>query len=85
MSTIRLAELAVEAGMPDGVINVVPGFGETTGMALGMHEGVDAVAFTGSTEVGRIFLRYSADSNLKRVLLECGGKNPMVVMADLCH
>ena len=82
LSTIRLVELATEAGLPDGVLNVVPGFGETAGRALGTHRGVDCVAFTGSTEVGREFLRYSADSNLKRVLLECGGKNPMVVFAD---
>ncbi len=82
LTTIRLAELATEAGLPDGVLNVVPGFGETAGMALGLDHGVDCVAFTGSTEVGRQFLRYSADSNLKRVLLECGGKNPMLVLAD---
>ena len=82
MSTIRIAELATEAGLPDGVLNVVPGFGETAGAALGLHPQVDCVGFTGSTEVGRMFLRYSADSNLKRVLLECGGKSPMVVMGD---
>ncbi len=82
LSTIRMAELATEAGLPDGVLNVVTGFGETAGQALGLHPDVDCVAFTGSTDVGRHFLRYSADSNLKRVLLECGGKNPMVVMAD---
>ncbi len=82
MSTIRIAELATEAGVPDGVINVVPGFGETAGAALGLHPQVDCVGFTGSTEVGRMFLRYAADSNLKRVLLECGGKSPMVVMGD---
>ena len=82
MSTIRLAQLATEAGIPDGVINVVPGFGEEVGKALGEHMGIDCVGFTGSTEIGRMFLRYSADSNLKRVLLECGGKNPLVVMPD---
>ena len=82
LSTIRLVELATEAGLPDGVLNVVPGFGETAGQALGLHPGVDCVAFTGSTDTGRRFLRYSADSNLKRVLLECGGKNPMVVFRD---
>ncbi len=82
MSTIRFAELATEAGIPDGVINVVPGFGEVAGKALGEHMDVDCIGFTGSTEIGRMFLRYSADSNLKRVLLECGGKNPMVVMPD---
>ena len=82
MSTIRIAELAIEAGIPDGVLNVVPGFGEPTGAAIGLHPDVDCVAFTGSTEVGRHFLRYSADSNLKEVLLECGGKSPVIVMAD---
>lgn len=83
ISTIRLAELAVEAGIPDGVVNVVPGFGETAGRAVGLSAGIDCVAFTGSTEVGRLFLKYAADSNLKRVLLECGGKNPFVVMGDV--
>ena len=83
MSTIRLAELAVEAGVPDGVLNVVPGFGEVAGKTLGKHMGVDCVGFTGSTETGRLFLHYAADSNLKRVLLECGGKNPMIVMPDV--
>ena len=82
MSTIRLAQLATEAGIPDGVVNVLPGFGEEVGKALGEHMDIDCVGFTGSTETGRMFLRYSADSNLKRVLLECGGKNPLVVMPD---
>lgn len=82
MSTIRMAELATEAGIPDGVINVVPGFGEVVGKALGEHMDVDCIGFTGSTETGRLFLHYAADSNLKRVLLECGGKNPLIVMPD---
>ena len=82
LSTIRLAELAAEAGIPDGVVNVVPGFGETAGQAIGRHHGVDCVGFTGSTDTGRLFLKYAAESNLKRILLECGGKNPMVVMPD---
>jgi gamma-glutamyl-gamma-aminobutyraldehyde dehydrogenase len=82
LSTIRLAELAAEAGLPDGVLNVVPGLGETAGQALGRHMGVDALSFTGSTEVGRLFLHYAADSNLKEVVLECGGKSPQLVMAD---
>ncbi len=82
LTTIRLAQLAVEAGIPDGVVNVVPGFGNEAGEALGRHMDVDAVAFTGSTVTGRRFLHYAADSNLKRVLLECGGKNPSVVMHD---
>ena len=82
LSTIRLAELAAEAGLPDGVLNVVPGLGETAGQALGRHMDVDALSFTGSTEVGRLFLHYAADSNLKEVVLECGGKSPQLVMAD---
>jgi len=82
LSTIRLAELAMEAGLPDGVLNVVPGLGETAGQALGRHPDVDMVSFTGSTEVGRLFLKYAAESNLKQVVLECGGKSPQVVLAD---
>jgi 4-(gamma-glutamylamino)butanal dehydrogenase len=82
LSTLRIAELATEAGLPDGVLNVVPGLGEVAGRALGLHMDVDMVAFTGSTEVGRHFLRYAADSNLKDVVLECGGKSPQIVMGD---
>ena len=82
LSTIRIAQLASEAGLPDGVLNVVPGRGEVAGRALGLSPDVDAITFTGSTEVGRDFLRYSADSNMKRVTLEMGGKSPQVVMAD---
>ena len=82
LSALRLAELAAEAGIPDGVFNVLPGFGETAGQALGRHMDVDAVAFTGSTEIGKMFMRYSADSNMKQVSLECGGKSPNIVMAD---
>lgn len=83
LSALRIAELAAEAGIPEGVLNVVPGHGETAGRALGLHEDVDAVSFTGSTEVGRHFLRYSADSNLKRITLEMGGKSPQIVMPDV--
>ena len=82
LSALRLAELAAEAGLPEGVLNVVPGFGETAGQAIGRHMDVDAVTFTGSTEVGRLFLRYAAETNLKRIVLECGGKSPQLVMAD---
>jgi len=82
LSTIRMAELAVEAGLPEGVLNVVPGLGETAGQALGRHMAVDMLSFTGSTEVGRFFLKYSAESNLKRITLEMGGKSPQVVLAD---
>lgn len=83
LSAIRFAQLATQAGIPDGVLNVVPGFGETAGQALGRHMDVDMVAFTGSTEVGRYFLKYAAESNLKRVVLECGGKSPQIVMPDI--
>ncbi len=82
LTAIRLAELAVEAGVPPGVLNVVPGDGPTTGRALGMSMGVDKIAFTGSGETGRLFLRYAGESNMKMVSLECGGKSPHVVLAD---
>ncbi|MGF1594495.1 MAG: aldehyde dehydrogenase [Kiloniellaceae bacterium] len=82
LTMIRAAELAAEAGIPEGVLNVVPGFGETAGQALGRHMDVDAVAFTGSGEVGKLFLKYSGESNMKRVSLECGGKTPNIIMAD---
>lgn len=82
LSTLRIAELGLQAGLPAGVLSVVPGFGHTAGKAIGLHPDVDLTAFTGSTEVGRRFLEYSAASNLKRVVLECGGKNPQVVMDD---
>jgi gamma-glutamyl-gamma-aminobutyraldehyde dehydrogenase len=82
LSTLRMAELAAEAGIPDGVLSVVPGLGETAGQALGRHMDIDALSFTGSTEVGRMFLRYSSESNLKEVVLECGGKSPQVIMAN---
>ena len=82
LSALRMAELAAAAGLPPGVLNVVTGLGETAGQAIGRHPDVDMVAFTGSTEVGRLFLHYAAESNLKRIILECGGKSPQVVMAD---
>jgi len=82
LSVLRLAELATEAGIPDGVLNVVPGSGSVIGEALCKHMDVDAVAFTGSTEVGRQLLNYSADSNIKRIVLELGGKNPQLVLED---
>jgi 4-guanidinobutyraldehyde dehydrogenase / NAD-dependent aldehyde dehydrogenase len=82
LSAIRLGELALEAGLPEGVLNVVPGYGETAGAALGRHPDVDTISFTGSGEVGKLFLRYSGESNMKPVWLECGGKSPNVVLAD---
>ena len=82
MTALRLAELASEAGLPRGVLNIVTGPGETAGKAIGLHPDIDMVSFTGSTEVGRLFLEYAAKSNLKRVVLECGGKNPCIVLDD---
>jgi acyl-CoA reductase-like NAD-dependent aldehyde dehydrogenase len=82
LSALRLAELALEAGLPEGVFNVVPGFGETAGQSLGRHDDVDVITFTGSTEVGRLFLRYASESNLKRVWLELGGKSPNIIFSD---
>lgn len=82
LSLLRIAELAAEAGIPDGVFNVITGDGEITGKALAMHMDVDVIAFTGSGVVGRKILGYSARSNLKRVYLELGGKSPNIVFAD---
>lgn len=82
LSALHLAALATEAGLPPGVFNVVNGPGEVTGRALGEHPSVDVLAFTGSTEVGRHFLRYAAGSNLKRVWLELGGKSPNIILPD---
>lgn len=81
-SALLIAELAAEAGLPTGVLNVVPGTGEITGRAMGLHPDIDCLAFTGSTEVGRFFQRYASESNMKQVWLECGGKSPNVVFAD---
>jgi 4-(gamma-glutamylamino)butanal dehydrogenase len=83
LSVLRLAELATEAGFPDGVLNVVPGDGPGAGAALGLHPDVDCLTFTGSTEVGKLFLQYAGQSNLKRVALECGGKSPNLVFVDV--
>jgi gamma-glutamyl-gamma-aminobutyraldehyde dehydrogenase len=82
LSAIRLASLAVEAGLPAGVFNVVTGYGEETGKPLALHMDVDMIAFTGSTEVGRLIMGYAAQSNVKRVALELGGKSPLVVFED---
>ena len=81
LTALRLGELIQEAGFPDGVVNVVPGFGETAGAALASHPDVDKIAFTGSTEVGRLMAK-AATGNLKKVSLELGGKSPNVVFAD---
>ena len=82
LTLLRLAELCVEAGLPEGVLNVVTGRGPVAGEALGLHMDVDVLAFTGSGAVGRKLLEYSARSNLKRVYLELGGKSPNIVFAD---
>ena len=81
LSAIRLGELITEAGFPDGVVNIVTGYGETAGAALAEHPDVDKVAFTGSTEVGKLIVKAAA-GNLKRVSLELGGKSPAIVFPD---
>ncbi|MDQ2714777.1 MAG: aldehyde dehydrogenase family protein [Chloroflexota bacterium] len=81
LTALRLGELACEAGFPDGVVNIVPGYGETAGAALAAHMGVDKIAFTGSTEVGKKILEGSI-GNLKRVTLELGGKSPNIIFPD---
>ncbi len=81
LSVLRLGELGAEAGLPPGALNVLPGFGETAGAALVRHPGVDVIAFTGSTEVGKVIMREAADT-LKKVSLELGGKSPNIVLAD---
>jgi 4-guanidinobutyraldehyde dehydrogenase/NAD-dependent aldehyde dehydrogenase len=82
LTAIRIAQMAVEAGVPEGVFNVLPGFGATAGKALALHMDVDCIAFTGSTATGKQVLQYAGQSNMKRVWLECGGKSPNIVMAD---
>ena len=82
LTAIRVAQFACEAGIPDGVFNVVPGLGMPAGKALALHMDVDGIAFTGSTATGRSIMQYAGQSNLKRVSLECGGKSPNIVMAD---
>jgi gamma-glutamyl-gamma-aminobutyraldehyde dehydrogenase len=83
LTALRVAELASEAGVPDGVFNVLSGGGREVGEPLGRHMDVTMVSFTGSTDTGRLFLNYAAESNLKRIVLELGGKNPAVVMNDV--
>ena len=82
LTALRIAELAAEAGLPRGVLNILTGTGADVGEPLGRHADVDMVTFTGSTLTGRRFLHYAADSNLKKVVLECGGKNPCIVLDD---
>ncbi len=82
LTALRIGELIVEAGFPEGVVNILSGYGPTAGGAISSHMDVDKVAFTGSTEVGKIIMKAAADSNLKRVTLELGGKSPNIVFAD---
>jgi len=82
LSTYRMVELAYEAGIPKAALQMVCGRGEIVGSAIGQHMDIDMVSFTGSTEVGRLFLTYSAQSNLKEVVLECGGKSPQIVFEE---
>ena len=82
LTALKLAELALEAGIPAGVFNVVPGFGHEAGAALALHMDVDCIAFTGSTNVGKMIMQYAGQSNLKRAWTELGGKSPFIVFAD---
>lgn len=81
-SAMLLMELAIKSGLPPGVLNMVPGRGERVGRALGLHQGVDMVTFTGSTEVGKLMVQYSGQSNMKVIHSECGGKSPHIVFGD---
>ncbi len=83
LSMLKLAELGACAGLPEGVLQVITGSGSVVGKALGIHSDIDIISFTGSTDIGRDFLRYSADSNLKKIVLELGGKSPFVVLNDV--
>ncbi|SET05064.1 aldehyde dehydrogenase [[Clostridium] polysaccharolyticum] len=82
LTMLRIAEFATQAGIPNGVLQVLPGLGEVTGKVLGEHMDVDKITFTGSAEVGKMMLQYAGNSNMKRVSLECGGKCPNIVFAD---
>jgi acyl-CoA reductase-like NAD-dependent aldehyde dehydrogenase len=82
LTAVRIAALATEAGIPDGVFNVLPGYGQTAGQALALHMDVDCIGFTGSTRTGKLMLQYAGQSNMKRVWLECGGKSPNIILAD---
>ena len=82
LSALRIGDLILEAGFPEGVVNILPGYGPTAGAAIARHMDVDKVAFTGSTEVGHLIMKSAAETNLKRVTLELGGKSPNIVFAD---
>ncbi len=81
-SALHIAKLALDAGVPPGVFNVVPGLGHTVGKALGLHNDIDMIAFTGSTVVGKLLQQYAGQSNMKAVMVECGGKSPQIVFSD---
>ena len=81
-SALRMAQLAITAGVPPGVLNIIPGRGNLVGKALALHADVDMITFTGSTAVGKLMLQYSGQSNMKLVHAECGGKSPQIVFAD---
>ena len=85
LTALRLGELALAAGLPEGVLNVVPGYGHEAGQALALHNDVDCIAFTGSTRVGKQILQYVGQSNLKRAWTELGGKSPLIVCADVAY
>nr|BFE93019.1 hypothetical protein GCM10020185_35550 [Pseudomonas brassicacearum subsp. brassicacearum] len=82
LTAIRIAALAIEAGIPKGVLNVLPGYGHTVGKALALHMDVDTLVFTGSTKIAKQLMIYSGESNMKRIWLEAGGKSPNIVFAD---
>ncbi len=82
LTALRVAQLAIEAGIPAGVLNVLPGYGHTVGKALALHMDVDTLVFTGSTRVAKQLMIYAGESNMKRVWLEAGGKSPNIVFAD---
>ncbi|QUX97999.1 aldehyde dehydrogenase PuuC [Marinomonas sp. CT5] len=82
LSALRIAELATQAGVPDGVFNVLPGFGHTAGKALALHNDIGTLAFTGSSRVAGLLMQYAGQSNMKRVWLEAGGKSPCIVFED---
>jgi len=81
-SSLRIVQLGLDAGLPPGVLNLVPGLGATVGQALGLHMAVDMITFTGSTSVGKHMMQYSGNSNMKAVIAECGGKSPQIVCGD---
>jgi aldehyde dehydrogenase (NAD+) len=82
LSTLRICDLFKEAGLPPGVINVVNGYGNTVGQAMSEHQGIDHISFTGTTLVGRKIVKAAAESNLKTVSLELGGKSPNIILDD---